>query len=367
MRKFSKRAVSFILCFALLLSSIASLNLFGSFAETADSDTFINRFIDYDKYTVSKGGNTYYSETDGTLWQNVVKDETASGGAYLAVKGNPDMGPFTGWTPHHTLVMTESGSQSSTLGDPNNLAFPENTTFRLTLKIRAKEYDNFVLGIRYGSSAMSSNGTVMDSLNISGLVKKNEWTELSYVFTTPSAYDGAYVRCFLTLTSSYWDAEKETTIYREEYDLDWIKLEQLCGNEAYNEVGESYTFSFDSMPTYAVNSGYSYDADGRKFYPVHSSDANSSAQQVSVDTADGTISALKVVAAGQTSIIPVDANGKPYMIDPNSKYEIKVTAYAQYMGQYAQSFYGGGAVSANSATYTQYDNIWNGANNILFP
>ena len=59
MRKFSKRAVSFILCFALLLSSIASLNLFGSFAETADSDTVINRFIDYDKYTVSKGSNTY--------------------------------------------------------------------------------------------------------------------------------------------------------------------------------------------------------------------------------------------------------------------------------------------------------------------
>ena len=367
MKKLSKRALSFILCFVLLLSSVASLNLHSTLAEGSEGETFINRFIDYDKYTAVKGSNTYYSETDGTLWQNVVKDESVSGGAYLAVKGNPDMGPFTSWAPHHTLVMTESGVQNSISGDADNLAFPANTTFRLTLKIRAKVYDNFYLGIRYGNSAMSSNGTSMDSFNISNLVKKNEWTELSYVFTTPSAYDGSYVRCFLTLASSYLDADKEATIYREEYDLDWIKLEQLCGGEAYNEVEESYTFGFDSMPTYAVNSGYSYDADGRKFYPVHSSNANSSVQQVSVDTADGTISALKVVAAGQTSIIPVDANGKPYMIDPNSKYEIKVTAYAQYMGQYAQSFYGGGAVSANSVTYTQYDNIWNGANNILFP
>ncbi len=367
--KISKRLLSLILCLAVLASAlVVSGNIFSE--GTSDGETFINRLIDYDKYTVTKGGNTYYSETDGTLWQNVVYDESASGGAYLAVKGNPDMGPFTNWTPHHTIVMTESGYHNTTAGDPDNLAFPTNTTFRVTLKIRAKDYSNFRLGIRYGNSYASSNGTVMDQHDISKLVVKNEWTEISYVFTTPTAYNGEYTKCFLTLTSTYWDADKQATIYREEYDLDWIKLEQLSGGEAYNEVGDTYTFNFndgDSAKTYAANSDTSMDVDGRVFYPLHSTNSDTTAQQVAVETADGTIGALKITNVGQTSFIPVDENGKPYMIDPNAKYEVKINAYAQYMGVYHQAFFGGGAASSNSSEYTQYDNAWNGQNNMLFP
>lgn len=367
--KFLKRVLAVVLTLSVLLSTVIISGIFTS--EATGNTGYIDRFIDYDKYTEMKNTNTYFSETDKTtLWQNVVYDETVSGGAYLAVKGNPDMGPFTNWSPHHTIVMTESGYHNTTSGDPDNLSFPTNTTFRVTLKIRAKDYSNFYLGIRYGSSYASSSGTAMDSLNISNMVVKNEWTEISYVFTTPTAYNGDYTKCFLTLTSSYWDSTSQKSIYREEYDLDWIHLEQITGSEAYNEVGETYTFDFNegsSAKTYAANSGTSVDADGTVFYPLHSTSDATTAEQVSVETADGTIGALKMTNAGQTSFIPVDANGKPYMIDPNAKYQIKINAYTQYMGIYDQAFFGGGAGSANSATYTQYNNTWNGSENMLFP
>ena len=148
------------------------------------------------------------------------------------------------------------------------------------------------------------------------------------------------------------------------------------------KTGESYTFNFSEGEVMDVtaNKTASVDGDGNTFYPFHAADTTgiSSAKQenITVKTDDKggteTIGTLKFVNNGNTSYIPTDKNGVPLVIEPNSKYKVSITSYAQYVSKEGQFFAGGGIYEANKADYnplyakSNNDNTWyyvDGTNN----
>ena len=143
------------------------------------------------------------------------------------------------------------------------------------------------------------------------------------------------------------------------------------------EVGESYTFNFSEGEVKAATPEVTEftDGDGNTFYPFHAQNSGATMTQQNIDVTmkDGStrkISALRFAShtsgSGFLQYVPTDKNGKPYVIDPNSKYKVQVTGYIETAGAYSQIFLGGGAFHSDQAAYALLDSSYNGTNSWYF-
>ncbi len=130
-------------------------------------------------------------------------------------------------------------------------------------------------------------------------------------------------------------------------------------------VGESYTFDFNEgeVPTYVTNTGAMEDGDGNTFYPLTNANGSATAVQenitVTTDTSGTTktVGALKYQANGLTTFIPTDKDGHPLVIDPNSKYTLKLEIFIKHGSYDSQLFFGGGVCGANESGFNADNTI----------
>lgn len=120
----------------------------------------------------------------------------------------------------------------------------------------------------------------------------------------------------------------------------------------------SYSFAAGSVKEFAVNSGSSTDSNGNVFYPLHSSgtDTTVSTEKITVITDQGSqeMDSLQIRATGEMHYIPTDENGKPYELDPNSVYSVRVSGYVKSAATWSQLFFGGGVLDPYTKEYTRY-------------
>lgn len=117
----------------------------------------------------------------------------------------------------------------------------------------------------------------------------------------------------------------------------------------------TYTFDFDSVPeittTASTHGSYSTDQYGNQFHPATLYEGGDVATHtVSKETINYNgedLSTLKVYSSSNREfrIIPVDENGKPYIVEPNTTYTVSVKYYTKQNKGYGGFFVGGGATN----------------------
>lgn len=222
-------------------------------------DSF-QRMIDYSKYTVIKLGNSWSYTADSPAYQSVVKDTSATGGAYLHF--HCDEGTAGAWLGSYTLTLTESGSVSSTLGHANNVKFPENTTYKATICMRVNELSGmngqfFVsYGVNYNNALNAAKN--QHKVLLDGIKETEDFEVFELYFTTPKEYIENNSLCFLGFTAG-GNVELD-------YDIDYILLERVSKVELYtveNGVSEYRDFAYYkpgeyvNFPTVMSKEGYS--------------------------------------------------------------------------------------------------------------
>ena len=193
-------------------------------------ETF-ERYIDYSSYTVNawSGGNSWYTgDTTKYPWFTLVSDETADGGKYLRFNTPHDDDPAQGltsdWLGSYGITMTASGNYNASGSGDENLYLPENTSYRVTLKLRTVELSNSLLQLYVGYGDKHHTAYYQTQTLLSNIGESNEWTEISAVFTTPAAYTNGNL-CFIGLTVG-GDVPFE-------YHLDSVKLERVTATNLY--------------------------------------------------------------------------------------------------------------------------------------
>lgn len=192
-----------------------------------DYDTF-TRVVDYSTYTVIPNSDMHGNSWAGYL--SLVEDETATGGKYLCYDNTKAANVVGTWTANWNLTMTASGYADGTAGSDNNLAFPENTTYRVTMRVRTHQFegDGGVMYVCYGKSDAVAAYDCKDKTTIlTGIPETNgEWVNIVAYFTTPAAYTGDYNRAFIGLMPT---ANGGYT----KYDIDTITLERVTATTLY--------------------------------------------------------------------------------------------------------------------------------------
>ncbi len=198
------------------------------------------RVVDYSKYTVNawSGGNTWWAGGNSQYpWFSIVSDNTADGGKYLRFKtphDDDESGALANdWLGAYGITMTASGSYNATGSGDENLYLPENTSYRVTLKIRTEDLSGgrMELYVAYGNLHHTANN--QKTTLISEIGEMDEWTEISAVFTTPAEYNGANKLCFIGLTAG--------GMREFEYHIDSIKLEKVTATNIYTVQGGTAT------------------------------------------------------------------------------------------------------------------------------
>ena len=191
----------------------------------------LERYIDYSSYTVRAwgGGNSWYTgDTTKYPWFTLISDDTADGGKYLRFKtpheNDPAQGLTSDWLGSYGITMTASGNYNSSGSGAENLYLPENTSYRVTLKLRTVELSNGILQLYVGYGDKHHTAYYQTKTLLSNIGECNDWTEISAVFTTPSAYTNGNL-CFIGLTIG-GDANFE-------YHLDSVKLERVTATNLY--------------------------------------------------------------------------------------------------------------------------------------
>lgn len=127
-------------------------------------------------------------------------------------------------------------------------------------------------------------------------------------------------------------------------------------NAASDKKSVTFDFSEPYAEAFVPNETSAVDSQGNTFYPLHSASKESSVsyEKIDVTTAQGqqTVDSLQIVAAGHTMFIPVDKDGKPFELSPNSEYEVTVKTFVKAITRYGQLFFGGGALGAYRKDYT---------------
>ncbi len=99
------------------------------------------------------------------------------------------------------------------------------------------------------------------------------------------------------------------------------------------------TLDFDNAYSFAKpnpgNTGTVNDADDNAYYPYWSNNGNArvyAGETITVKTSDGgtkEVTALKTTTRGASILIPTDANGVPYVVEPNTQYTVSIDGYIQ--------------------------------------
>ncbi len=233
MFKTFKRILAITLSAALLASTVLISGIFPvSAAEDIPNPYPVYRDIDFSKYTVVGGasGNSYtgkYADGSAAVYWKEVRDDTADGGKYIRydttnVVENDTPGATT-WLGNHAFAPSENGTRTT---------LPANTTFRITYKIRTDAVD---IGINGFVSFVNAPGSLNDvaSGTITWSPKKlepsKEWTEYSFLFTTPDTEKAFYAGFNAVGT----DGKGIKVGYS--YDIDHVTLE-IVNNEKVRVV-----------------------------------------------------------------------------------------------------------------------------------
>ncbi len=151
-------------------------------------------------------------------------------------------------------------------------------------------------------------------------------------------------------------------------DLAAVTMDEYSGNSliyidsisvtktAGMDIGESYTFDFDSVKEATTNTTAFIDGEGNTFYPLHSdaTTASASGENIEVTLADSgtkTVSALRFKSSTATQYIPTDENGLPFVLEPNTKYTVEIEGYIQFSYKNGKIFAGGGSYLSDQAAY----------------
>ncbi len=198
------------------------------------------RYVDYSSYTVhawSNGNSWWAGEIGQYPWFSIVNDATADGGKYLRFKtphdNDTDKNLTSSWLGNYGITMTATGNYNASGSGEENLYLPENTSYRVTLKVRTEELSEgrMELYVAYGN--MHHTATYNKTTLISEIGEMEEWTEISAVFTTPAEYNGANKLCFIGLTTG--------GLREFEYHLDSIKFERVTATNIYTVQGGNAT------------------------------------------------------------------------------------------------------------------------------
>ncbi len=127
---------------------------------------------------------------------------------------------------------------------------------------------------------------------------------------------------------------------------------EAVGNAIDLDYGETYTFGFDSVPEYTVNTTPSADGQGNVFYPWRSGDGDATAGPATITYGGKEITALELSSSYDSMYIPTDENGLPLVIEPNSSYKVNIVSYAKAISDEGQIFMGGGIYESCSSAYS---------------
>lgn len=182
------------------------------------------RIVDFSSYDVNKSGIWGPSAGEGTgktdTWAHVYKDETLSGDSYYNYYGKllPNNQGINSWYGHYGIAPTISGSvtTSGDMKDGNNVVLPNNTTYRLSVRVRVNEVSGATALYRSFTSGQSTKG---DVTVIAPLSVTDGWVTYTDVFTTPATYNGSNNRFYLSIYNNY--------VGDMNVDIDYIKLEKL--------------------------------------------------------------------------------------------------------------------------------------------
>lgn len=193
------------------------------------------RFVDYSAYTVSDA-NAWAN--NGKYYFSVVEDPTATGGAYLKFHCNKSTAGA--WLGNYGIVPTASGNKNRSGAGEENVYFPENTTYKATLRIRINELStrHGTFYVTYGASCSTALKGADNQYQIlkSDVEKTDGFKEYELYFTTPESYVGTYNMCFLGFTAG-GDVEFD-------YDIDYVKIEKVNKLDLYTvENGEAKLYS----------------------------------------------------------------------------------------------------------------------------
>ncbi|MBE6739652.1 MAG: hypothetical protein E7565_04970 [Ruminococcaceae bacterium] len=184
------------------------------------------RMIDYSKYTVRKRGNSWSYTEDSPAYQSVVKDATATGGAYLNF--HVDEGTAGAWLGSYTLTLTASGTYGSA-NDDNNVKFPENVTYKATVRMRINELSGrkgeFFVSYGVGFNNALNAAKNQSKILLSGVEETDGFEIFELYFTTPEAYVETSCLCFLGFTVG--------GSVELDYDIDYILLQKVVKAQFY--------------------------------------------------------------------------------------------------------------------------------------
>lgn len=204
----------------------------------------------------------------------------------------------------------------------------------------------------------------LDFTTNGGMFQQSTYNGTSY---NDDSHDfGKYFAITFSANNVQYDGANGTYSGKTVYYIDSIEI--TANRSRTLEVGESYTFNFNEGEVVATGASTKLtDGDGNTFYPYHSEQTGDSFTQANIDVTlkDGTVqtkSALRyeTKGGGYRQYIPTDKNGKPFVFDPNSKYELIVEGYIEKAGGHSQVFFGGGAFHSDQAAYAVLDSSYNG-------
>ncbi len=155
--------------------------------------------------------------------------------------------------------------------------------------------------------------------------------------------------------------------------FDSISITKTAGMD----IGDSFTFDFneDETKEYPRNSSGTtvdgsseVDGEGNTFYPLHvgsntagdtaekRANAYAAYEEITVTTdSEGNTETLGTLKIANTytndgNYIPTK-NGLPFVIEPNTTYEVKVEGYTQYASRSYGVYFGGGIIGADQSYY----------------
>lgn len=296
-------------------------------------------------YTMAATGHGQFFMGGGTLASNeqACKTSAMDKNFYLWEEGKNKYTHTTGWNPFYRC--TGIGWASNPRYFPEVKFETQTNTFR-TLDFATE-------GGMFEESTYKNTGTSDAPVYVSN--------EEYYDF-------GKYFGIFFSAGNVNVDGYNGNATY-------YIDEIEITANRSRTfEVGESYTFNFNEGEVVTTGASTKLtDGDGNTFYPYHSQQTGDSFTQANIDVTlkDGTVQTKSTLryetkGSGYRQYIPTDKNGKPFVFDPNSKYELIVEGYIEKAGGHSQVFFGGGAFHSDQSSYSPLDNTYNGTNSWYF-
>ncbi len=206
--------------------------------------------VDFSNWALSKNNNSYSGkDADGNTVYYFSDHQTENGDGegdqYIRMDTTSVTStvPGMGYYPNFALTMTDGGATDDTLILPND------TTFKLTLRVRINELNGVAAELRvfygYTKSCNSGNGRFNSSETlVSGIGETNgEWVDIVTYFTTPKQYTDND-KTSGNICDKVYIALGPSSSALVQYDITNVKVEYSSKVNLYYELdGETELYS----------------------------------------------------------------------------------------------------------------------------